>query len=111
MNVEVNQPCTSTHLIPVLFCYIYVYMQGYYNITVHIVVVDIWLHLSLYEVYMHIQIEKHVPMSKKKKGSNIYFRVKQYLQQSPDKHELVVQGIVQLHFALLLWQLCLLLVD
>ena len=41
----------------------------------------------------------------------MYFTVKQYLQQSPDEHELVVQGIVQLHFALLLWQLCLLLVD
>ena len=43
-------------------------MQGYYNITVHSVAVDIWLHLSLYEVYMHIQIEEHVPMSKKEES-------------------------------------------
>ena len=45
MNVEVNQPCTSTHLIPVLFCHIY--MHGYYNITVHIVAVDMFTFVTV----------------------------------------------------------------
>ena len=63
-----SQPTMHFHTLNPCFN---LYMQGYYKITLHIVVVDIGLYLSLYEVYMHIQNWKTCNNAKKNKGRNI----------------------------------------